>query len=352
MGITGLLPIVKKILVNKHIRKYSNTRIAIDGHAWIHQVIPTIATELYFGKPTDKHTKIFMNKINNLLDYGITPVFVFDGDFLPSKEKTFVERREQRGKNKKAVEICLQKNELGKARELMKRCVSVSPEVLISILRILKTNEIEYIISPYEADSQLHFLQLIKYVDYIMTEDSDLIIYGADKILYKFSGTHVDEYDSKNLHLCKDLFFRDNILDICILSGCDYLDSIKGVGLITAHKKLQEVGDVKGFVDYMISLGKTVPNNYLELFNNARQAFIHHIVYNPITKKRQFLSDPAVAHDFLGTLEDSPYSFHNNSFDRHFCPNDKSKSLTCEKNDDSELMSPFNLESDILSPYF
>ena len=29
------------------------------------------------------------------------------------------------------------------------------------------------------------------------------------------------------------------ILDLCIMSGCDYLPSIKGMGLIKAHKHMQ-----------------------------------------------------------------------------------------------------------------
>jgi len=44
---------------------------------------------------------------------------------------------------------------------------------------------IEYYVAPYEADAQLVYLLKIKKADVIITEDSDLIIYGASRICYK-----------------------------------------------------------------------------------------------------------------------------------------------------------------------
>lgn len=329
-------------------------KIGIDGHAWVHQVLPMVATDLYYGNPTDKHARMFMNKINALLNYKITPIVIFDGDSLPSKEKTNLARKEQKEKARKMVEFLLEHNETSKAKEYMKRCVSVTPEILKSIFSILQANKIEYIISPYEADSQLYFLQKINYIDYIITEDSDLIIYGATRILYKFSGSHVEEYNSKDLHLCKDMFFKNNILDICILSGCDYLDSIKGVGLITAHNKLQEIGSVAGFVNYMRSIGKNVPENYLENFNCAKLAFLHHIVYNPFSSERQYLTEPNEDYKFLGTTINLPFRCANLIFDRHYLPISKSTLILEDKKDlmPEDGISKFDLYSELESPYF
>ena len=120
----------------------------------------------------------------------------------------------------------------------MKRCVTVNTEILNMVFKALRNNGIEYIVSPYEADAQLYFLQKINYIDYIITEDSDLIVYGCKSILYKYNGSHVEEYDSKHLHLCKDSFFAENILEIAILSGCDYLANLPGIGLGNAKKLL------------------------------------------------------------------------------------------------------------------
>lgn len=354
MGITGLLPLVHKALVKTHISRYSNTRIGIDGHSWIHRVIPSIATEIYYNKPTKKHLDLLIAKIKSLTDYNITPIFILDGDFLESKKKTNEERKKLKEKYKLEVEICIKRNNIERAKELMKRCVGVTPEILFSVLKTLQANNIEFIISPYEADAQLCFLQKIGYIDYILTEDSDLIVYGSTKILYKFDGMYASEYDSLRLAACRDKFFEENILDICILSGCDYLDSIKGVGLITAHEKLKELGTLESFVAYMASRKKEVPNDYLELFSKAKATFLHHIVYNPYTLKRQFLSEPSNSYSFLGTLEDIEMKILNRTVSRHFTPVvmlKKSASENSEESICSEELS-FILDSNLTLPYF
>lgn len=345
MGITGLLQFLKSSIKPKHIKNYANSTIGIDGHAWIHTVLPAIASDLYYGKPTDKHISLFMSKVKNLQEYGIKPLFVFDGDFLPSKEKTFIERKEAKEKARKEVESCIKRNDMVRARELMKRCVSVTPAILNSIIQILRINNIEYIISPYESDAQLYYLQRSGYIEYILTEDSDLIIYGCTKILYKLSGNRVEEFDSKLLPSCKDQFFAKNILDICILSGCDYLNSIRGVGLITAHKKLKESGGVKEFLQHMIMINKEVPENYYELFMNAKYTFLHHIVYDPISKSRIYLQDPITHYHFLGDINHAPFIFENITIDRHFKPELKEIIQECD-------ISPFVLDSVITSSYF
>ncbi len=44
---------------------------------------------------------------------------------------------------------------------------------------------IDYIVAPYEADAQLAYLAMHNHVDGVITEDSDLIIFGAPFVLFK-----------------------------------------------------------------------------------------------------------------------------------------------------------------------
>ena len=37
----------------------------------------------------------------------------------------------------------------------------------------------DYIVSPYESDAQLTYLKKIGLVDYILSEDSDLLVFGS-----------------------------------------------------------------------------------------------------------------------------------------------------------------------------
>ena len=58
--------------------------------------------------------------------------------------------------------------------------------VLCSILKKLREHEITYLVAPYEADGQLTYLSKQKYIDLIISEDSDFIACGAEAILYKY----------------------------------------------------------------------------------------------------------------------------------------------------------------------
>lgn len=70
----------------------------------------------------------------------------------------------------------------------------------------------------------------------MVTEDSDLLLFGANKCLFKMDLTGRGiEIDLGDLPKCElftgDLETQQNLLLLtCILSGCDYLESLKGIG--------------------------------------------------------------------------------------------------------------------------
>lgn len=306
MGITGLLPILASKLKKRHISAYKSQRIGIDGHAWLYQILPCVAEDLFFNLSTRKHIHMFEAKLRALVQQGIIPVVVLDGDVLVSKCRTNERRRLRKEKSRKEAEYWLMQNNPTKAKIFMKQCMSVTSEIISALTTMLQKMDVEYIISPYESDAQLCYLQRTKYIDCILTEDSDLIAYGADKILYKFDNIFVHEFNRECLEEAKDKSFMEKILDISILSGCDYLDSIQGVGVVTAHKLLLKEKTVEGVVEHL-KLRRSVPSNYLEDFAKAKKTFLHQIVYDPIQKKRRYLEETKENLEFLGTLENGKY---------------------------------------------
>lgn len=71
-----------------------------------------------------------------------------------------------------------------------------------------------------------------------------------------------------------------------MLSGCDYLPSIQGLGLKTAHKLLRKHKTIEGVLNAIrMKSILTVPVNYLKDFRTAELAFMHQRVYDPNTKR-------------------------------------------------------------------
>ena len=82
-------------------------------------------------------------------------------------------------------------------------------------------------------------------IDLVITEDSDLLLFGASKCLFKMDlqGKGI-EIDLSNLPKC-EMFTgsaehqQNLLLFTCFLSGCDYLESLKGIGFKKAIKLVQ-----------------------------------------------------------------------------------------------------------------
>lgn len=47
--------------------------------------------------------------------------------------------------------------------------------------------KVDFIVAPYEADSQMAYLFKTGKVQLVITEDSDLIAFGVTKLLYKLN---------------------------------------------------------------------------------------------------------------------------------------------------------------------
>lgn len=45
--------------------------------------------------------------------------------------------------------------------------------------------------APYEADAQLAYLSKKNLVDVVITEDSDLLLFGAQKIIFKMGADYI-----------------------------------------------------------------------------------------------------------------------------------------------------------------
>lgn len=325
MGITGLLPIFKQIMKVKNIKEYKNKRIAIDAFGWIHSIATVVSFEIYNGIETTEHLKIFKNKVNELVKNKIIPIFVFDGDFLEAKKETCEYRKANKLKAKKELQIAIESGDEKRARDLMKRCVEITPSFIYDFMMCLNEMKIEFFIAPYEADAQMAYLSKIKYVDYVMTEDSDLILYGCKNILFKSGNGQVQEFDADDMEKVKNSFYIKNILKIAVLSGCDYLSSIKGVGLSTAAKYLEKAdGCLRKCIQEIKSMkNKTVPPDYLESVYFAIDSFRHHIVYDPFLCKRVHFEALSEEKINFGSLENSKYLINLESgmqlhLSRHF----------------------------------
>ncbi|KIY48791.1 PIN domain-like protein [Fistulina hepatica ATCC 64428] len=299
MGISGLLPALKSIQITKHLSEFAGETVAVDGYVWLHKAVYTCATELATGKETHRYVDYAMHRVRLLRHHGIEPYLVFDGGPLPAKQDTETERRKRRQENLARGNALAAQGKHAQAREFYMKSVDVSPAMAFQFIKALRAESVQYVVAPYEADPQLAYLERIGIVSAILTEDSDLLVFGCKHVMFKldttentvvfidraqFGAVTASAYDPGSISLVgwSDAQFRA----MAILSGCDYLPSIPGIGLKTANTLLRRWKTVEQVVKAIAREGKkTIPCNYRAMFRLAEQCFLHQRVYCPLKER-------------------------------------------------------------------
>lgn len=311
MGIQGLLPLLKSIMVPIHIKELEGCSVAVDTYSWLHKGALSCSTQLCKGLPTSRHIEYCMHRVNLLRHYGVKPILVFDGGLLPMK----IEQENKRARTRKenlvrAIEHESNGNSAA-AYECYQKAVDISPSIAHELIQVLRQENVSYVVAPYEADAQMTFLSVCKQVDAVITEDSDLIPFGCHRIIFKMDkyGQGV-EFQNSRLQQNKDISFvgftNEMLLEMCIFSGCDYQQSLPGMGLKRAHALITKFKSYDKVIKHLRYSTVSVPPLYEESFKKAILTFRHQRVYDPAMKDIVHLSDlpDNIGNDleFLGPL--------------------------------------------------
>ncbi|XP_050068732.1 exonuclease 1 [Anopheles maculipalpis] len=303
MGITGLLPFLEKASSACHLRDLRGKCVAIDTYCWLHRGAFACAERLARGEPTDIHILYCLKYVQLLLSYNIKPILVFDGQHLPAKAATEAKRRENRANARKRGAELLRLGRIDEARSFLRRCVDITHEMALQLIQECRKRGVDCIVAPYEADAQLAYLNRVDIAQYVITEDSDLVLFGCNRILFKLDLTGNGRLvEASKLHLamgCREDRYRfEKFRYMCILSGCDYLDSLPGIGLAKACKFVLKTEDpdirraLAKIPAYLNMRQLVVTEDYKDAFLKADATFRHMVVYDPVCRRQTRLSDP------------------------------------------------------------
>ncbi|NXO81549.1 EXO1 Exonuclease, partial [Sitta europaea] len=294
MGIQGLLQFLREAAEPAHVKKYRGLTVAVDTYCWLHKGAYACAEKLARGEPTDLYVAFCMKLVHMLLSFGIKPILVFDGCTLPSKKEVEKARRERRQASLLKGKQLLQEGRLSEARECFGRSINITHAMAHEVIKAARAQGIDCIVAPYEADAQLAYLNKTGMVQAIITEDSDLLAFGCKKVFLKIdkfgNGLEIDQTRLGNCKQLGNVFTEEKFRYMCILSGCDYLPSIHGIGLAKACKllKLANNPDIIKVIKKMgqyLKMNITVPEEYIQGFTRANNTFLYQLVFDPVNRK-------------------------------------------------------------------
>lgn len=325
MGIKGLNKLINQYapsaITQEYISDFKGSKIAIDSELLIHK----------YRSLDSKNSHIF-GFINNVFMYlmnGITPIYVFDGYPSIEKQENALYKRTYHKEllNKKIDEL---ENEFTKRVENHSETISLDPEMNDIIDRLFKVkrkvsymsisknyrNECKYllklmgipfIIAEDDAEAYCAMMQLKGLVDYVYTEDTDIIPYFVAgirnynytkpiKILRKgYLDSMVTVIDINKVLSLLDLN-HDSFIDMCILSGCDFCTTISKIGPAKAYSYICKWGSIEGIKKYS---GLFIPNTFR--YQDARNIF-YKMREKPITKPLSLIDmDPINLYEYLAT---------------------------------------------------
>lgn len=288
MGIKGLWKEVQPVCRAGHISQFRGMRVGVDTYCWLHRAVISCTMELATDRPCEKYLSFMMSRVDLLLRYGVTPVLVFDGDSMPMKRGTDAERKNKRSRALCEAQELLNQGAVEEALRLFEKSLEVTTEVAYSVIRVMQDRGIECIVAPYEADAQLGFLAKEGYISAVVSEDSDLIVYHCGILLAKMdnNGNCDTLYmrDLPNVPSLSSLSYESFVIG-CILSGCDYLNSLPNVGIKTALKLAASAKSIPLLMNTLqLQFGHTQRElqPYEDALHKAYYCFAHHLVYDPI----------------------------------------------------------------------
>merc|ERR1719408_503882 len=202
------------------------------------------------------------------MENGIKPVYVFDGK-PPELKLGELEARRAKANLQSAMES-------GDAEQVLKASkatVRVTKEQNEEVKQLLRLMGVPVVEAPSEAEATCAALCRDGKVYGAATEDADCLTFGTKTLVRNLMAAESQKRQILEVNLATALeqlnITMDQFIDFCILCGCDYTDTLKGVGPSTAIKLIVQHGSLEKVLEN-IEKEKIPPNFRYEV---AREFF-------------------------------------------------------------------------------
>uniref|UniRef100_A0A915K2N7 Flap endonuclease 1 n=1 Tax=Romanomermis culicivorax TaxID=13658 RepID=A0A915K2N7_ROMCU len=232
---------------------------------------------------TTSHLSGMFYRTIRMIENGIKPLYVFDGkppemkfeepryanrdkivvlnlvvgtaqkskDNVKWKKLLLNSRREKREEAEKEMAKAVEAGDTELIDKFSRRLVKVLPEHNNDCKKLLTLMGVPYVEAPCEAEAQCAALVKAGKVFATATEDMDALTFGSSVLLRHLTFSEAKKMPIKEFYLDKVLqgleLNHGEFIDLCILLGCDYCPSIRGIGpkkaleLIQKHRSLEKI---------------------------------------------------------------------------------------------------------------
>ena len=261
MGIKNLNSVIKEAVKKITFDKLRGSIIGVDFSLFLYRFI--------YNK--NNPIECFLRQIHLFFRHKILPVYVIDGDAPLEKRNILDKRAQNRQKMYRNIAELLEKQSGNNSpntssrinleiTKLERRCVVFSQKLVQDILYFFELVGIPVIRENEEADFILAKLSAANKIDYILSDDSDVLAFGAKNVLKNFC---IKE-EKCELYIMDDILATlevslEKFVDICIMCGCDYTTKIRNMNCGKSLQLILQWGSIEEVAkntDYEINLGQ------------------------------------------------------------------------------------------------
>eukprot|EP01113_Clastostelium_recurvatum_P013511 TRINITY_DN17174_c0_g2_i6.p1 TRINITY_DN17174_c0_g2~~TRINITY_DN17174_c0_g2_i6.p1 ORF type:complete len:600 (+),score=166.58 TRINITY_DN17174_c0_g2_i6:40-1839(+) len=140
------------------------------------------------------------------------------------------------------------------ARHQARQVQSVSDEMVVACQEMLTLFGIPYVTAPMEAEAQCAYLNSCGLVDGVVTDDSDVFLFGASTVYRNLFDPRkfVERYRASEIKEKVGLD-RDGLISFALLLGSDYTLGVHGIGLVNAIELLNEFHTLENFKAWVLN---------------------------------------------------------------------------------------------------
>jgi len=250
----------KDIVVKREIDfpELKNKKLAFDGNNVLYQFLSAIRGPDGYpltnseGKITSHLMGLFSRTIK-LMEYGIKPVFVFDGKPPELKYKTTEKRRAIKEKAAEKLKAAEKSGDLEAIRKFAQQTTRLTGEMIAEAKELLRALGIPVVQALADGEAMAAILASKGSVWAVASQDYDALLYGSPKLVRnltisqrrKVAGTRSTvqikpEIIDLNETLLHHGISRKDLINAAILIGTDFNSGIRGIGPKTSMKIVKE----------------------------------------------------------------------------------------------------------------
>eukprot|EP00455_Lapot_gusevi_P007195 TRINITY_DN1307_c0_g1_i8.p1 TRINITY_DN1307_c0_g1~~TRINITY_DN1307_c0_g1_i8.p1 ORF type:complete len:431 (-),score=128.07 TRINITY_DN1307_c0_g1_i8:122-1291(-) len=290
--------------VREHdIKSYFGRKIAVDASMCIYQFMHAVRSggegeglsQLLTnerGEVTSHLQGMFYRTIR-MVTNGIKPCFVFDGKPPVLKAGELAKRSANREKAQEELKKAEAEDNKEEMEKLSRRLIKVTQQENDDCKRLLTLMGVPIVQAPCEAEAQCAAMCKAGAVYAVATEDMDALTFGAPVLVRHMTLSEARKEPILEFNLQTVLnelaLSQEEFIDLCILCGCDYASTIKGIGPNRALALIKKHRNIETILDNIDKEKHTVNEDFL--FAESRELFRVPEVTDPSELKLEW-TDP------------------------------------------------------------